>query len=69
MRRRLAADAAQEPEEGGGAPGGSHSFAVSMSHDGGEHWGPITQQPQLVTPVRTPLVPAAALPCSRKLTR
>ena len=52
MRRRLAADAAPEPEEGGGAPGGSHRFAVSMSHDGGEHWGPITQQPQLVTPVR-----------------
>ena len=52
MRRRLAADAAPEPEEGGGAPGGSHTFAVSMSHDGGEHWGPITQQPQLVTPVR-----------------
>ena len=44
MRRRLA-DSTSEPA-------GSHTFAVSMSHDGGESWGPISQQPQLITPVR-----------------
>jgi hypothetical protein len=47
MRRQLAMRNDQED------PGqiGSHTFAVSMSHDGGESWGPITQQPQLITPV------------------
>jgi hypothetical protein len=30
---------------------GNHLFAMSLSDDGGEHWGPITYQRQLVTPV------------------
>ena len=30
---------------------GSKLFAVSVSDDGGESWGPISHQPQLITPV------------------
>jgi hypothetical protein len=49
MRRQLATGNEQDPDRTGG-PIGSHTFAVSMSH-GGEHWGAITQQPQLITPI------------------
>jgi hypothetical protein len=36
---------------GNSASVGSKMFAMSVSTDGGEHWGPITHQPQLLTPV------------------
>jgi hypothetical protein len=51
MRRQLATRNEQDQDLDHRGPIGSHTFAVSMSHDGGEHWGPITQQPQLVTPI------------------
>eukprot|EP01043_Picozoa_sp_COSAG02_P033285 COSAG02_NODE_2263_length_9312_cov_3.608054_13_plen_321_part_00 len=46
MRRRLTASISE--------PAGSHTFAVSMSHDGGESWGPILEHQQLITPVCSP---------------
>ena len=49
MRRRLAEGVeGSEPELGGP---GSHTFAVSWSHDGGQTWSPIAHNPQLLTPV------------------
>ena len=38
-------------DRGSSSSVGSHLFAVSVSDDGGETWGPISHQPQLITPV------------------
>lgn len=49
-----AGDAAAGPGPGVGVAArgaGNHRFAVSVSDDGGETWGPVRYQPQLVTPV------------------
>ena len=52
MRRQLAEGVDGVEDSGPELSGpGSHAFAVSWSHDGGESWSAIAHQPQLVTPV------------------